>query len=73
MCNHVYFRLRKGKEELLVKLRNYEDNITALHGELKLRENEIQNNLFHITELKDLLQTTVKEKSKPEKRLGEFG
>ena len=47
-----------------------ERTIKELKGELKLRLNEIQHSQAYITELKDLLQTSVK--SKPtEKRLGE--
>lgn len=60
----------KNECEKLRKIVDDRDRIIKeLKGELKLRLNEIQHSQAYITELKDLLQTSVK--SKPtEKRLG---
>jgi hypothetical protein len=54
------------------KIHSRDKTIRDLRGELELKKSEIQHGQHYITELKDLLQTSVKEKSKPEKRLGEF-
>ena len=55
-----------------MRLDGSEKTIRDLKGELKLKQSEIQHGQHYITELKDLLQTSVKEKSKPEKRLGMY-
>lgn len=44
--------------------------IEKLKKELKLKESELRHMQQHITELKDLLQSSVQERSR-EKRLGE--
>ena len=56
--------------DLRHKLDSRDKLIRDLKGELQLKQSEIQHSQHYITELKDLLQTSVKEKSKPEKRLG---
>ena len=63
-------RYRKIAGELQARLDSKDKTIKDLKGELKLKQSEVQHNQHYITELKDLLQTSVKEKSK-EKRMGE--
>lgn len=63
-------RLQSAMMDLRHKLDSRDKLIRDLKGELQLKQSEIQHSQHYITELKDLLQTSVKEKSKPEKRLG---
>ena len=60
-----------GFTRLQKKVADLENTVQSLKGELQLKQSELQHSQHYITELKDLLQTSVKEKSKPEKRLGE--
>lgn len=65
----MYFRLRKYAGDLERKVKSQDQIISDLKGELQLKQSELQHGQHYITELKDLLQTSVKEKAK-EKRLG---
>ena len=69
---HTYIhRWRKFAKDLEGRLKEHENTIKALEHELNLKETDIQHYQHHVTELKDLLSTSVQEKSK-EKRLGKW-
>ena len=44
-------------------IRSRDESITVLNSELTLKDRDIRHLSQHITELKDLLQNTVKEKA----------
>lgn len=63
-------RCRKLAIELERSLQGRDETITQLKNELKLKGREIQHLSQHITELKDLLQSTVKTPKPLEHRVG---
>ena len=69
-CVMLYCRCRKLAIELERSLQGRDETITQLKNELKLKGREIQHLSQHITELKDLLQSTVKTPKPLEHRVG---
>ena len=68
-------RLRKLTKELERSDNEKRDEIAVLKKELERRDREIKNLTQNITELKDVLQQSVKPgpKTRPEHRMGECG
>ncbi len=64
-------RLRKLTKELERSDNEKRDEIAVLKKELERRDRDIKNLTQNITELKDVLQQSVKPKTRPEHRMGE--
>ena len=77
-CTHTHMhthRLRKAVTELEKVVRSKDEAMKLMSTELKSKQREVQHQSQHITELKDLLQTSVHDKPikwKAEHRMGRF-